>query len=163
MPPTLEVFMIRRTMWLVIFMMSIATIPAAAVSNPVIVGNLTGTELCPQSFCGAAWFTASFVGKVDHARTTGVALAGITYDYLPSEGETGHITGGTWSLTTRRGSFSGYVSDGTLTYNGDETYNIELTMVVQSGGTGELTFNGLLDHRPLEQGLPPTITGTISQ
>ena len=150
-------------MLLVTFIMCVATVPGAAVSNPVVVGSLTGTELCPQSFCGAAWFAASFVGKVGHAHTTGVAFAGITYDYLPSGEETGHITGGTWSLQTWRGSFSGYVSDGTLTYNGDETYNIELTMIVQSGGTGELTFMGTLDHRPLDEGLPPMISGTISQ
>jgi hypothetical protein len=150
-------------MLLVMLILCLATLPASAVSDPVVFGNLTGTELCPQDYCGAAWFAASFVGKVGHAHTSGVAFAGITYDFLPSGEEPGHITGGTWSLQTWRGSFSGYVSGGTLIYNGDETYDVALTMVMQSGGTGELTFDGTLDHRPLDEGLPPTITGTISQ
>jgi len=155
--------MVRRTIVLVTLIMCMATVRGAAVSAPNIEGNLRGTELCPQSWCGAAWFVASFSGKVGRAHTSGVALAGITYDFLPSDGETGTILGGTWSLQTSKGSFSGYVSQGTLTYNGDETYNVEMTMVLQDGGTGELTFIGLLDHRPLDEGLPPTITGTISQ
>jgi hypothetical protein len=120
-------------MLLVMLILCLATLPASAVSDPVVFGNLTGTELCPQDYCGAAWFAASFVGKVGHAHTSGVAFAGITYDFLPSGEEPGH------------------------------TYDVALTMVMQSGGTGELTFDGTLDHRPLDEGLPPTITGTISQ
>jgi hypothetical protein len=156
--------MVRRTVLLVTLIICLATVRGAAVSTPVIEGNLTGTELCPQSWCGAAWFWASFSGEVGHAHTRGVALAGITYDFLPSEGQTGTITGGTWSLQTWRGSFSGNVRPGgTLTNNGDNTYSVEMTMLLQDGGTGELAFIGLLDHRPLDEGLPPTITGTISQ
>jgi len=156
--------MVRRTVFLVMVIVCGATVPGAAVSVPVIEGDLTGTELCPQSFCGAAWFAASFVGKVDHARTRGAALAGITHEDLPTvTGQTKQITGGTWSLQTRRGSFSGFVSGGTLTYNGNGTYDVEMTMVIQRGGTGELTFIGLLDHRPLDEGLPPTISGQIFQ
>src|SRR6266581_7397537 len=110
--------MVRRTMLLVTLIMCVATVPGAAVSVPAVEGDLTGIELCPQSICGAAWFAASFVGKVGHRHTSGVALAGITHEDLPTvEGEMADITGGTWSISTWRGSFSGYISGGTLTYN----------------------------------------------
>ena len=155
--------MARRTILLVTLILCVATVSGAASSTPVIEGGLTGVELCPQDWCGAAWFGASFVGTVKDIPTTGVALAGINHEPLPDPGDTSNITGGTLSLQTWRGSFSGSVSGGTLFNNGDETYTVELTVMLKKGGTGKLFFVGLLDHRPLNEGLPPTISGRICQ
>ena len=141
--------------------LAIASVPILAVSNPAITGTISGVELCPQSICGEAVFAGSFAGKIKNRPVAGVFWGGITHDDLPTTvGDTAAITGGTWMIRTRTQVFAGTVeSGGTLTFNGGNTYTVSMTMDLTSGGTGTLTFNGLLDHNPF----PPTIVGTISQ
>lgn len=133
----------------------------AATSTPVIVGQVSGIELCPQFVCGAASFAGSFVGMVDTESTTGSFWGAVTYDgSLPPTGESVDITGGDWLIWTQQGTYSGSVrKGGTITNNGDNTYTVSATLRLQHGGHGTLQFTGLLDHNVF----PPTIEGSITQ
>lgn len=143
-------------------LLTIATTSLIAASIPSITGRISGVELCPQSVCGEAVFSGSFSGRVDHAPTYGVFWVGATWsgDLSTTVGGTTDITGGTWMINTQEGIFSGTIENGgVLTYIGHNKYDVNLTMDVASGGTGTLTFDGVLDHNPF----PPTITGKITQ
>jgi hypothetical protein len=138
----------------------IATVPVTADSVPVIEGHLAGLELCPQSICGSAIFTGAFAGQVDGRPERGVFLGAITHDPLPEAYDSAFITGGLWVIRTPRRVLTGYVMPGgTLTNNGDNTFTVEMTMVILRGGVGTLQFFGLLNHNVF----PPTIVGTVSQ
>ena len=140
----------------------LATIPITADSTS-IAGNIDGLELCPQSICGAAVFVGDFVGQINGRPKLGAFVGAITYQALPDPGETSYITGGTWLIWTPLRTFSGVVlPGGTLTNNGDNTFAVELLMVITKGGSGLVTFNGTLDHNPLLNRRPPTIRGTNS-
>ena len=143
-----------------VMILLLSTLPIAAVSDPVIAGQIRGIEFCPQSICGAAIFGGDFVGSVNGIPTRGVFVGAITHDPLPEPGDSAFITGGTWVIRTARRSFSGFVfPGGTLTNNGDNTFSVDMTMVILRGGAGTLHFSGLLNHNPF----PPTIIGTVSQ
>jgi len=135
--------------------------PLPAIAGPAITGGVSGLELCPQSICDEAVFAGAFVGKVNTKPTTGAFWTGITHDDLPTvAGQSTAITGGTWMIRTKTKVFTGVVQPGgTLTYNGDNTFTVSLTMVITSGGSGSMQFTGILDHNPF----PPTIVGTITQ
>lgn len=153
----------RRLALLVgLILLGIAVTPIRAASDPSITGTISGVELCPQSICGEAVFSGSFAGRVDHRPTSGVFWVGVTHDDLPTtvNGQAA-ITGGTWMIRTRTNVFAGTIASngGTITYNGGNTFTISLTMDLATGGSGTLSFTGLLDHNPF----PPTIVGTISQ
>ena len=138
----------------------LATVPVAADSVPVIEGSISGVELCPQSICGSAIFTGQFTGLVNGRSERGVFLGAMTHDPLPEPGDSAAITGGLWLIRTPRRALSGYVlPGGTLMNNGDNTFTIDMTMVLLRGGVGTLQFTGRLNHTPF----PPTIIGTISQ
>src|SRR5215211_1819462 len=99
------------------------TVPLLAASSPAISGTISGIELCPQFICGEAVFSGAFAGTVGHKPTAGVFWTA--------------ITGGTWMIRTRKAVYAGYVQPGgTLTYNGDNTFTVSLTMVLTTGGTG---------------------------
>jgi hypothetical protein len=84
----------------------------------------------------------------------------VRHDPLPDDVELGsEIRGGKWSLTTLRGSFSGRVTGGTITNNGDDTFTIAATLRLQKRGSGNLVVQGLLDHRDL----PFTFDGELLQ
>ena len=136
-------------------------VPLLAASSPAISGAVSGIELCPQFICGEAVFAGAFTGTIGQKATAGAFWTGITHDDLPTiTGESSAITGGSWIISARRKIYAGFVAPGgTLTYNGDNTYTVSLTMVLTSGGTGTMNFVGLLDHNEF----PPTITGTITQ
>ena len=138
----------------------LATVPVLADSVPVVQGAIAGIELCPQSICGSAIFTGEFSGLVNGRPERGVFLGAITHDPLPEPGDSAAITGGLWLIRTPRRALSGYVwPGGTLTNNGDNTFTVDMTMVLLRGGVGTLHFTGLLNHTPF----PPTIIGTVSQ
>jgi hypothetical protein len=139
----------------------LATVPVVASSVPVVQGSIAGIELCPQSICGSAIFTGEFTGLVNGRLERGVFLGAITHDALPEEaGDSASITGGLWLIRTPRRTLSGYVMPaGTLTNYGDNTFTVNMTMVLLRGGVGMLHFSGLLNHTPF----PPTIIGTVSQ
>ena len=151
----------RRVFVSVVVSLLIASSPILAVSHPAVAGNIAGIELCPQSICGVAAFAGNFAGTVNSKPTAGIFWAGITHGDLPTEiGETAPITGGTWMIRTATKVVAGTVeAGGTLTYNGGNTFTVDLTMDLTTGGNGTLTFTGVLDHNPF----PPTIAGTISQ
>jgi hypothetical protein len=73
------------------------------------------------------------------------------------------VTGGTtpvtgeWAISTEEGSFKGTFTEGTLTYNGDETFKVVLLLQTTSGGDFTLGFTGTLDHSSW-----PTISGKVS-
>jgi hypothetical protein len=116
--------------------------------------------LCPQSICGSAIFTGEFNGLVNGRPERGVFLGAITHDPLPADGESAAITGGLWLIRTPRRALSGYVvPGGKLTNNGNNTFAVDMTMVLLRGGVGTLDFSGLLNHNPF----PPTIIGVVSQ
>jgi hypothetical protein len=138
----------------------LATLPVAADSVPVIEGSIAGVEFCPQSICGSAIFAGQFTGLVNGRSERGVFLGAITHDPLPEAGDSAFITGGLWLIRTPRRALSGYVLPvGTLTNNGNNTFTVEMTMVLLRGGVGTLQFTGLLNHNVF----PPTIIGTVSQ
>jgi hypothetical protein len=138
----------------------IATVPVTADSVPVIEGYIAGVELCPQSICGSAIFTGQFAGQVNGRPERGVFLGAITHDPLPEAYQSAFITGGLWVIRTPRRVLSGYVMPGgTLRNNGDNTFTVDMTMVILRGGVGTLQFSGLLNHNVF----PPTIIGTVSQ
>jgi hypothetical protein len=138
-----------------------ASLPAHAVSHPSITGTISGVELCTQDLCGQAVFAGDFVGYVNKQGASGVFLVQVTHGPLPdTAGGTTPITGGSWWIRTDKEKiYSGSVTGGTLTYNGDGTFNVVLAMQLNNPGTGTMTFNGLLNHNVF----PPTIGGTISQ
>lgn len=135
--------------------------PAEAASIPVINVNTFGIELCPQSICGAAIFTGLLQGQVGgNANALGTFLAALTHDPLPEPYQTADLTGGVFELRVGLRRIRGIVlPGGTLLNNGDNTFAVDATLVITSGGFGTLHFQGVLNHNTF----PPTIVGTISQ
>ena len=160
----------RRSLWLlaaqVLLVLGLTAQPALAVSRPVIEGHLTGTEVCFQFICRAAIFTGTFEGRVgDNPDATGNWTVQVTHQDLPTEvGGTSAITGGDWQLLAGQ-LFGGRVLRGTITFLGNDQYGIEADLVLLQGGTGALTFTGVLDHGPLNQTppQPPAVTGDLNQ
>jgi hypothetical protein len=135
----------------------IGTVPVRADTTPVIRGNVSGLELCPQSICGAAVFVGLFHGQVGFVRNAlGLMAVAVHHQTLPDvAGQCANITDGVWELRVGLRRFSGQTA-GELCYNGDNTYNVA---VVLSLGGGTMTFTGVLDHNVF----PPTIIGAIEQ
>jgi hypothetical protein len=138
-----------------VLVVSFATLPL--IASTTFEGTIDGSDLCPQSICGAAVFAGDFIGQINSRPARGFFGAAITYtDPLPStDGATTPITGGTFVIHTRRGSVSGSVTEGTIEANPGNTFAISLTIAINGGGTQ--TFEGTLDHNVF----PPTIVGTI--
>ena len=135
---------------------------AMAVSNPPLIGSVSGTELCPQFVCGSAIFAGSFKGTVKGNSTNGSFWTGINYlSPLPSVVRASTtITGGTWLIWTTRGTFAGNVAyGGKITANGNNTFAVSATLHFTEGGSGLVGFAGTLNHNVF----PPTIVGEISQ
>jgi hypothetical protein len=137
-----------------------------ADSVPIVVGNISGTEWCIQSVCGRAIFAGAFSGRVGRISTAkGTFWVSVGHEELPPPGQSAKITEGEWSILAGGRILTGDVAGGSLSSNGDETFDVDATLDIILGGTGELEFIGLLDHRPLERFPPgpPTITGRIEQ
>jgi hypothetical protein len=131
---------------------------AAAKPGDHVHGTIFGYEVCTLELCGQAVFTGDFSGKVNGKRTRGFFLAAFIHGDLPDEtGGTTPITTGDWAISTEEGSFRGTVIKGTLTYNGDETYRVDVMLQTTSGGDFTLGFTGTLDHSSW-----PTISGKVS-
>jgi hypothetical protein len=139
----------------------VGTVPVQASSVPVIRGDVSGLELCPQSICGAAIFTGLFVGQVGvNPFAVGLVSVAATHEDLPDPDEFADIIGGVWSLRLLSGRrFTGVVTSGSLFNNGDDTFAVNVQMLLVGGGAGQLTFNGTLSH----QVFPPTLIGEIVQ
>jgi hypothetical protein len=134
------------------------TAPAVqAASTPPVSGNVTLIELCPQSICGAAFFSGVFQGAAGGKGGTGTLSVAVKHDPLPPPNSSTNITGGSWELQMAGHRYRGVVTSGTLVNNGDNTFTIQAELRLTQGGSGTLTFSGLLNHNTF----PPTLTGTV--
>ena len=131
----------------------------AIASNPAIVGEISGVELCAQFACDAAIFTGTCDCIVDNRHTPGFFWVSVQHDPLPNEGSSSAIRGGKWNLTTLLGSYSGRVVDGEIFNTGENTFEITARLRIQKGGNGIVTVSGLLDHNEF----PPTFEGDLVQ
>lgn len=129
-----------------------------AASTPAIQGAVSGLELCEQAVCGSAIFVAAFAGQVGSRFAFGAIAVAVNHDPLPAPGSCAAITGGSWDLWAAGRHFHGSAT-GTLFNTGQNTYIVRTQLSLTSGGTGELSFEGLLDHNVF----PPTIAGRLSQ
>ena len=119
----------------------------AVASNPVILGEISGVEVCAQFLpCEAAVFTGTCDCKVGTKDAPGFFWVSVQHDPLPASFATSAILRGKWNLTTLRGSFSGKVLDGTILNNGNNTFTVTVRLRLQKGGNGDVIGSGLLDH-----------------
>jgi hypothetical protein len=137
-------------------------VPQANASSPVIVGEISGVEFCPESVCDAALFNGTCDCIVNNRHTIGFFWVTIHHDPLPAEFQSSAILGGKWNLTTLRGKFSGRVVEGTIVNNGDDTFNVSARLRLTKGGKGDLIVSGVLDHTDFPP-IPPTFEGELSQ
>src|SRR5262245_36811481 len=89
--------------------------PLFAQPNTSLSGAISGRELCEQAVCGAAIFVAAFAGQIDHRPAVGLAIGAIQHTTpLPtaSTDPCATIVGGSWSISTLRGSLTGSVAPG---------------------------------------------------
>ena len=135
------------------------SVQPAIGSSPIIVAEISGVELCPQSACGAAIFTGTCDCKVDDQHTLGFFWVAVQHASLPEPFLSSPIFAGNWNLTTLRGKFSGNVLDGTIFNNNDSTFTVTVLLRLEKEGTGDVIVNGLLDHNDF----PPTFEGQLVQ
>ena len=160
--------------WSCMLAVLVLAIPAAGTalgqSSPVIQGRVQGVEVAPQSLVGKAVFVGSFAGRVGWLPfTVGAFYVGVQHEDLPASLGTSAITGGDWALGVLGGSFAGDVNRGTIYGDGysgiPNVYPVVIELGLTAGGTGEMYFVGVLDHRPLFQSppRPPRVQGNIVQ
>ena len=144
-----------------VFALGMGSRAAEAASVPVINVGAFGIELCPQSICGAAIFTGLLQGQVGaNGHALGTFVAALTHDPLPDPYQPAELTGGVFEFRFGLRRIRGVVlPGGTLFNNGDNTFTVDATLFITSGGVGTLHFQGLLNHNTF----PPTIVGTVSQ
>jgi hypothetical protein len=139
----------------------------AAYHDTVLPGR--GIEISAGTIVGNTRFGATFVGEVA-GDLPGNLIASVNYTPpAPGPNVTNDIVGGEWALCGAQGTVFGSFTGGTVRWNADGTLaDITANMnvlggavngVSVSGGTG--TFSGVLDHGPLAQGLPPTVSGAL--
>lgn len=144
-----------------------ATVTTPTYADVVLPGR--GIEISAGTISGDIRLGATFIGEMA-GDLPGVLVSSVNYT-PPSPGPniTNDIVGGEWALCGPWGTVFGTFTSGTVQWNADETLaDVIANMSVLggsvngipvTGGTG--TFSGVLDHRPLAQGLPPTISGTL--
>ena len=134
--------------------------PAAAASNPVINVDTFGLELCPQSICGAAIFVGVLFGEVGgNQNAFGTYSVAITHDPLPPAFHFAALKGGLFEFKVGLRRIRGIVTGGVLFNNGNNTFSVRANLLLLSGGTGTVVFEGLLDHNVF----PPTVVGRVRQ
>jgi hypothetical protein len=146
------------------------TAPAETPSPTTYTDTVQGVEFSAGTIADDTRLGASFAGEAT-GDLPGFLVASI--DYTPSSlgpGVTNNIVGGGWTLLGDRSTILGSFTGGTVQWNEDGTLAdvvADMSVLggsvdgipVSSGGTG--AFGGVLDHRPLTQGLPPTIGGAL--
>ena len=146
-------------LFIVIVAIAVSSVTVRASSWPIISGQVSGIELCPQAWCGVAVFTGVFKGQVGFFPAIGTIAVAVHHGPLPVVKDAcTPIPDGVWTLKTLLRKFEG-VAAGELCYNGDNTFRIDVDMQITSGGTGPLHFEGTLDHNVF----PPTVKGFITQ
>jgi hypothetical protein len=143
-----------------------ATAPTT-YADTVVPGR--GIEISAGQIVGDARMGATFIGDVA-GDLPGVLASSVNYvPPAPGPGVTNTIVGGQWALCGPWGTVFGSFTGGTVQWNADETLadvvgemrvlGGSVNGIPVSGGAG--SFVGVLDHRPLVQGLPPTVSGTL--
>lgn len=149
------------------------TIPDPPRANATTTYNSTvppglGIEISAGTISGDTRFGATFVGNTS-GDLTGILVSSVNYT-PPSPGPnvTNDIVGGEWALCGSQVTVYSTFTGGTVQWNADESLaDVAANMTIAGGsingipvsGTG--TFSGVLDHRPLQTGLPPTINGAL--
>ena len=141
---------------------SIAIPAIATASNPTIVGEISGVELCPESVCDAAIFTGTCDCVVNQRHTVGFFWVAIQHDPLHDPFQSSDILGGKWNLTTLRGNFSGKVLDGTIFNNNNDKFTVTARLRIKKGGRGDVIVSGVLDHSDFPPS-PPTFEGELTE
>ena len=146
-----------------IVLLSFVVVGAGSVradSTPKIQGVVSGLELCPQAWCGVAIFAGVFQGQVGfNHNALGLISVAVNHEDLPFVPNVcSNITDGSWTLRVGLRRFAGSAT-GLLCSNGDNTWDVHVTMEFESGGSGDATFHGTLNHIEF----PPTIQGVIVQ
>jgi hypothetical protein len=136
----------------------IAVQPVSA-SSPTIAGEISGVELCPETACGAAIFTGTFQGTVGNKPTPGFFWVAVQHQTLPTAGNSSPIFGGKWSLSTFWGKFGGTVLGESIFNNGNNTFNVSVTLELKNDGTVKLLGEAVLNHNDF----PPTVEGKLFQ
>ena len=137
---------------------TVTAVPGLA-SSPSITGEIEGIEICPQFVCEAAVFNGTCDCDVNNRQTIGFFWVSIQHDPLPPAFHSSAILGGKWNLTTLRGKFSGRVVEGSITNNGNNTFNVTATLRLHRGGKGNVVVSGVLDHTEF----PPSFAGELFQ
>lgn len=119
-------------------------------------------------------FGVAFAGRVS-GDLPGFLAATVNYTPAnPGPNVTNEIVGGSWAITVRQnnrilGTVFGHVTEGTAVWdaNGiiatiDATVSVEGGTKAFAGAKGTGLFDGTLDHTPLTNKRPPTLTGTLS-
>jgi hypothetical protein len=152
--------MLRHLSLVLVIVLLAGSAPLRANSTPAIDGEVSGLELCEQAVCGAAIFVGLYQGQVGfNPLALGLMSVAVTHEDLPEAGYTAAITGGVWRLRLLNGRLiAGVVTGGVLANpRGDDTFDATVELLVTSGGSGTLTFEGLLDHTVF----PPTVSGRL--
>lgn len=155
----------KRAGWLAALavMLGAATTSMQGDSTPRIQGVVQAWELCPQSVCTVALFAGFFRGQVGANRNAiGTIAVAVHHQPLPGPDDPCvAITDGQWSLWVGLrqlgGGTTGLLCNNDL--NRPNTFTLLIDMTLDQGGSGSLSFTGLLDHNPF----PPTVTGAITQ
>jgi hypothetical protein len=153
--------MMRRLPVVLVLALILGSVPVRAESEPNIDGQVSGLELCEQAVCGAAVFIGLYHGQVGHNPfALGLMSVAVTHEDLPLAGETANITGGLWRLRLLSGKLiTGIVLGGELANpRDDDTFDATVQLLITTGGSGTLSFQGLLDHTVF----PPAIGGSLS-
>lgn len=112
---------------------------------------------------------ATFIGDVS-GELPGVLSSSVNYvPPAPGPGVMNTIVGGHWVLCGPWGTVFGSFTGGTVQWNADEALaDVAANMSILGGSVNDIpvsggagNFVGVLDHRPLVQGLPPTVSGTL--
>jgi hypothetical protein len=150
----------RRAFATVAFIVLLAGAGAVrADSFPPLSGAVHGIELCQQSVCGAAIFVGVFQGRVGiNPKALGTIAVQVHHEPLPLPGHHAAITDGSWQFLSGFRLITGGVTGDLFALN-DKQFIVTVTLSLEHGGIGDVSFVGLLDHNFF----PPTIDGTITQ
>ena len=143
-----------------VVILAVGVVPLRASSVPQVRGAVAGIELCEQAVCGSAIFVGLFSGQVGiNPFAFGTIVVAVNHDYpLPDPLTSAAVTGGAWQIKPIAGrKIGGVITGGSLYNNDDGTFGVIANMLVTSGGSGTLTFEGTLSHNTF----PPTIGGRI--
>jgi hypothetical protein len=145
-------------------MAAMVLLAAPAMAQTTYTDAVQGFE-----YAAVSGQSGSFLGAADGG-LPGIMNATITYTGgSPGPDVTETITGGNWTLSGPWGEVFGNFSSGTVQWNTSTTLaDVKANLTVLGGSvnnipvsSGSGAFNGVLDHRPLAQNLPPTINGTL--